>query len=57
MPPPCSNYTNICVYACAFCGFSKGKAAEELRGTPYLLSEGEVERRVAEAWDRGATEV
>ena len=43
-PPPCS---------CC----SKGKAAEELRGAPYLLSLEEVARRTAEAWDRGATEV
>lgn len=36
---------------------SKGKAAEELRGAPYLLSEDEVAGRTAEAWGRGATEV
>lgn len=36
---------------------SKGKAAEELRGAPYLLPLEEVTRRAAEAWDRGATEV
>lgn len=51
------NYTNVCTYACQFCAFSKGKAAEELRGAPYLLSLDEVARRTAEAWDRGATEV
>ena len=36
---------------------SKGKAAEELRGAPYLLPLEEVARRTAEAWERGATEV
>ena len=51
------NYTNICRYRCGFCAFSKGKTAETLRGRPYLLSLAEIERRVAEAWDRGATEV
>lgn len=39
------------------CTCSKGKAAEELRGAPYLLSLEEVATRTAEAWDRGATEV
>ncbi|KAK9805644.1 hypothetical protein WJX72_009860 [[Myrmecia] bisecta] len=51
------NYTNVCLYACQFCAFSKGKAAEDLRGAPYLLDLGEISRRTAEAWDRGATEV
>jgi len=51
------NYTNICTLACTFCSFSKGKAAEELRGSPYLLDLEEVERRTAEAWSRGASEV
>lgn len=36
---------------------SKGKTAEALRGPAYLLDEGEVARRAAEAWARGATEV
>ena len=36
---------------------SKGKAAEALRGAPYLLTLEEVARRTAEAWDRGAAEV
>ena len=31
------NYTNVCTYGCGFCAFSKGKAAEALRGTPYVL--------------------
>jgi FO synthase len=51
------NYTNICTYSCGFCAFSKGKTHENLRGKPYDLSEGEIGRRVAEAWARGATEV
>ncbi len=51
------NYTNICFYHCKFCAFSKGKVAEELRGAPYDLSIDEIQRRVLEAWERGATEV
>ena len=31
------NYTNMCMYKCGFCAFSKGRVAEELRGAPYLL--------------------
>ena len=51
------NYTNICFHKCAFCAFSKGKKAEELRGPAYDLDLAEVTRRTAEAWARGATEV
>eukprot|EP00897_Mesotaenium_endlicherianum_P002100 jgi/Mesen1/1918/ME000144S01045 len=51
------NYTNVCTYGCKFCAFSKGPAAEQLRGKAYRLDEGEVARRAAEAWERGATEV
>jgi FO synthase len=51
------NYTNVCTYGCTFCAFSKGKAAEELRGAPYVVPLEEISRRAAEAWDRGATEV
>lgn len=51
------NYTNICEYKCSFCAFSKGKTHEQLRGKPYRLDPAEFQRRVAEAWDRGATEV
>jgi len=51
------NYTNVCTLSCAFCAFSKGPAAEELRGKPYLLAMEEITRRTAEAWERGATEV
>lgn len=51
------NYTNVCTYSCTFCAFSKGKSNEELRGPAYLVDLAEIERRTAEAWDRGATEV
>ncbi|MCH9673568.1 MAG: 5-amino-6-(D-ribitylamino)uracil--L-tyrosine 4-hydroxyphenyl transferase CofH [Gammaproteobacteria bacterium] len=51
------NYTNVCYFKCQFCAFSKGKASENLRGKPYDLDLDEVQRRVREAWDRGATEV
>ncbi len=51
------NYTNICMYRCSFCAFSKGKTHEHLRGKPYLLDLQEVSARVREAWARGATEV
>jgi FO synthase len=51
------NYTNVCSYRCAFCAFSKGKAAAHLRGAAYDLDHDEIARRVAEAWARGATEV
>ena len=51
------NYTNVCYFKCQFCAFSKGKLSENLRGKPYDLSDDEIQRRVQEAWDRGATEV
>jgi len=51
------NYTNVCYFRCRFCAFSKGKLSENLRGRPYNLSLGEIQRRVHEAWRRGATEV
>jgi len=51
------NYTNVCYFRCQFCAFSKGKMSENLRGQPYDLDMDEITRRVAEAWDRGATEV
>ena len=51
------NYTNICYFRCKFCAFSKGKLSESLRGRPYDLSLEEIQRRVVEAWDRGAVEV
>ncbi|MSQ72587.1 MAG: 7,8-didemethyl-8-hydroxy-5-deazariboflavin synthase subunit CofH [Betaproteobacteria bacterium] len=51
------NYTNVCAYKCGFCAFSKGRTAEHLRGAPYDIPREEVQRRVQEAWARGATEV
>ena len=51
------NYTNMCTYRCTFCAFSKGKSHEALRGPAYDLEMGEIVRRAAEAWARGATEV
>lgn len=51
------NYTNVCFHKCAFCAFSKGKTAAELRGPAYDLDLPEVTRRAAEAWARGATEI
>ncbi len=51
------NYTNVCLYKCSFCAFSKGRAHAQLRGRPYEVDLDEIRRRVAEAWDRGATEV
>ena len=51
------NYTNVCTFRCAFCGFSKGPASLNLRGRPYLLSNDEIAARVIEAAATGATEV
>ncbi len=51
------NYTNVCAYKCSFCAFSKGRIHAALRGAPYLVKLEEIERRSAEAWERGATEV
>jgi FO synthase len=51
------NYTNVCTYGCRFCAFSKGRTHEALRGKAYNLDMDEFGRRVAEAWERGATEV
>ncbi len=51
------NYTNVCTFRCAFCGFSKGPASLNLRGRPYLLSNDEIAARVVEAAAAGATEV
>ncbi|KXU33842.1 2-phospho-L-lactate guanylyltransferase [Sphingobium sp. 22B] len=50
------NYTNICLYKCGFCAFSKGSTKAE-RGPAYRLDFEEVGRRAAEAVARGATEV
>ncbi|MGI9022998.1 MAG: 5-amino-6-(D-ribitylamino)uracil--L-tyrosine 4-hydroxyphenyl transferase CofH [Acidimicrobiales bacterium] len=51
------NYTNVCTFKCRFCAFSKGPLSLNLRGEPYLLGVDEIQRRVAEAWEAGATEV
>jgi len=51
------NYTNICSYRCTFCAFSKGARSRTQRDAAYDLPQEEIERRVAEAWARGATEV
>jgi 7,8-didemethyl-8-hydroxy-5-deazariboflavin synthase CofH subunit/7,8-didemethyl-8-hydroxy-5-deazariboflavin synthase CofG subunit len=51
------NYTNVCTFKCKFCAFSKGPMSENLRGKPYLLTLEEVQRRVIEAVELGATEV
>ncbi len=51
------NYTNICTFKCKFCAFSKGPLSLNLRGTPYLLDQDEIQRRVVEAVECGATEV
>ena len=50
------NYTNICLYRCSFCAFSKGSTKSE-RGPAYRLDGAEIGRRAAEAHARGATEV
>jgi len=51
------NYTNICTFKCRFCAFSKGPLSLNLRGDPYLLGVDEIQRRVVEAVECGATEV
>ncbi|HEX8770858.1 MAG TPA: 5-amino-6-(D-ribitylamino)uracil--L-tyrosine 4-hydroxyphenyl transferase CofH, partial [Acidimicrobiales bacterium] len=51
------NYTNVCTFRCRFCAFSKGPLSLNLRGAPYLLGMEEIQRRVVEAVELGATEV
>jgi len=51
------NYTNVCTFKCKFCAFSKGPLSLNLRGAPYLLDHEEIQRRVVEAVECGATEV
>jgi FO synthase len=51
------NYTNVCTFKCRFCAFSKGPLSLNLRGDPYLLGIDEMQRRVVEAVELGATEV
>jgi FO synthase len=50
------NYTNICLYRCGFCAFSKGSTKSE-RGPAYNIDHAEIISRVIEARERGATEV
>jgi FO synthase len=50
------NYTNICLYKCGFCAFSKGSTKAE-RGPAYKIDFEEISARAVEAWARGATEV
>ncbi len=47
------NFTNICVGSCQFCGFSR-KAGQE---GAYFVTDEEIERKVIEALEYGATEV
>jgi FO synthase len=47
----------VCTFRCRFCAFSKGPLSLNLRGNPYLLDVGEIQRRVVEAVECGATEV
>ncbi len=51
------NYTNVCTFKCRFCAFSKGPLSLNLRGQPYLIEMEEMQRRVVEAVECGATEV
>jgi FO synthase len=51
------NYTNICLYHCGFCAFSKGRGSADLRGPAYNLDLEEIARRTLEAAAAGATEV
>ncbi len=50
------NYTNICLYRCGFCAFSKGSTKSE-RGPAYNIDHAEIAQRTREAWERGASEV
>jgi len=51
------NYTNVCTFKCRFCAFSKGPLSLNLRGAPYLVGMEELQQRVVEAVECGATEV
>jgi 7,8-didemethyl-8-hydroxy-5-deazariboflavin synthase CofG subunit/7,8-didemethyl-8-hydroxy-5-deazariboflavin synthase CofH subunit len=48
---------NVCTFRCRFCGFSKGPLSLNLRGTPYMLTLEDIQQRVIEAAELGATEV
>jgi FO synthase len=47
------NFTNVCYTGCRFCAFAQRRTDADA----YSLSLDEVEQRVREAWDAGATEV
>ena len=47
------NFTNICYTGCRFCAFAQRRTDDDA----FTLSIEEIERRVAEAWAVGATEV
>ncbi|HWH28631.1 MAG TPA: bifunctional FO biosynthesis protein CofGH, partial [Mycobacteriales bacterium] len=47
------NFTNVCYTGCRFCAFAQRRTDADA----YSLSLEEVEQRVREAWDAGATEV
>jgi FO synthase len=47
------NVSNVCVVGCAFCGFGQGRRSPDA----YEHDREEIERRVREAVDYGATEV
>jgi FO synthase len=47
------NFTNICYTGCRFCAFAQRRTDADA----YSLSLEEVEQRVREAWDVGATEI
>lgn len=51
------NYTNVCTFKCRFCAFSKGPLSLNLRGAPYLLTLEDIQARVVEAVELGATEI
>jgi FO synthase len=51
------NYTNICMFSCAFCAFSKSSSKGGTRDKPYDLEYSEIALRASEARDKGATEV
>ena len=47
------NFTNVCYTGCRFCAFAQRRTDADA----FTLSLDEVGRRVAEAWDVGATEI
>src|SRR4051794_6243345 len=47
------NMSNVCVVGCAFCGFGQGRRSPDA----YEHERGDVERRVREAVEFGATEI